>query len=260
MEKISQWFKANKLSINIKETKFTLFQKNSFKDEIPLKLPVLMIGNNNIQRKSSMKLLGVLLDEQISWNDHVRTVKNKITKNIGLLHRVSEFLNEDSLKTVYLSYINSYLNYTNIAWASTYATKLKRVYLKQKHAVRIVFNKDKLTHSKPLFKNLNALNVYQINIYQHLNFMHKFINNQIPSIFSDFIKRPNHKYPTNFSQSRFYLKRYSLNSTKYSISIRGPKLWNDVINKEEKDIQFYSLFQKKIKSKLIKTENETDYF
>ena len=146
MEKISQWFKANKLSINIKETKFTLFHKNSFKDEIPLKLPVLMIGNNNIQRKSSIKLLGVMLDEQISWNDHVRTVKNKITKNIGLLYRISEFLNEDSLKTVSLSYINSYLNYTNIAWASTYATKLKRVYLKQKHAVCIVLNKDKLIH------------------------------------------------------------------------------------------------------------------
>ena len=189
-------------------------------------------------------------DKHISWTDHVRTVENKIAKNIGLLYRVSQFLDEDSLKTAYFLYIRAYLN----------ETKLKRVYLKQKHAVRIVFNKDKLTHSKPLFKNLNALNVYQINIYQHLNFMHKFINNQIPSIFSDFIKRPNHKYPTNFSQSRFYLKRYSLNSTKYSISIRGPKLWNDVINKEEKDIQSYSLFQKKIRSKLIKIENETDYF
>ena len=64
--------------------------------------------------------------------------------------------------------------------------------------------------------------------------MHKFINNQIPSIFSDFIKRPNHNYPTNFSKSSFYLKRYSLNSTKYSIFIRGSKLWNDVINKKEK--------------------------
>ena len=66
--------------------------------------------------------------------------------------------------------------------------------------------------------------------------MHKFINNQIPSNFSDLIKRPDHKYPTNFSQSSFYLKKYSLSSTKYSISIRGPKLWNDVTNKEEKDI------------------------
>ena len=220
MEKISQWFKANKLSIKIKKDKFTLFHKNSSKDDIPVKLPALMVGSNNIERTSSIKFLGVMLDEHISWIDHVRTVENKIEKNIGLLYRVSQFLDEDSLKTAYFSYIHSYLNYANIAWASTSATKLKRVYLKQKHAVHIVFNKDKLTHSKPLFKNLNALNVYQINIYQHLNSMHKFINNQIPSIFSGFVKRPNHKYPTNFSQSRFYLKRYSLNSTKYSISIR----------------------------------------
>ena len=90
--------------------------------------------------------------------------------------------------------------------------------------------------------------------------MHKFINNQIPSIFSDFIKRPNYKYPTNFSQSSFYLKRYFWNSTKYYFSIRGPKLWNDVINKEGRDIQSYSLFLKKIRSKLIKIEKETDYF
>ena len=76
--------------------------------------------------------------------------------------------------------------------------------------------------------------------------MHKFINNQIPSISRDFIKRPNHKYPTNFSQSSFYLKRYSLNSTKYYFSICGPILWNDVTSKEEKDIQSYSLFQKKL--------------
>ena len=51
---------------------------------------------------------------------------------------------------------------------------------------------------------------------------------------------------------------YSLNSKKHSISIRGPKLWNNVMNKEEKDI--HSLFQKKIRSKLIKTENKTDHF
>ena len=51
-----------------------------------------------------------------------------------------------------------------------------------------------------------------------------------------------------------------MNSTKYSISIHGPKLQNDVFNKEEKGIQSFSLFQKKIKSKLIKNKNETDYF
>ena len=67
-----------------------------------------------------------MLGEYISWIDHVRTFENEIAKNIGLLYR--QFLNEDSLKTLYFSYIHSYLNYANIAWASTYATKLKRLY------------------------------------------------------------------------------------------------------------------------------------
>ena len=203
LEKVSQWFKANKLSINIKKTKFTLFHKNSFKDDIPVKLTALMIGSNNIERVSSIKYFGVMLDQHIFGIDHVRTVKNKIAKNVGLPFRVSQFLNEDSLKTVYFSYIHFYLNQKNIAWASTHATKMKRVYLKQKHAVRIVFNKDKLTHLNILFENLNVLNVYEINIYQHLNFMHDFINNQIPTKFSNFIKRPEHKYPKKFSQPSF---------------------------------------------------------
>ena len=73
--------------------------------------------------------------------------------------------------------------------------------------------------------------------------MHEFINNKIPSIFSDLIKRLDHKYSTNFSQSNFYLEKYSLNSTKYYISIRRPKLWNDVINKEEKDPILFSLLK-----------------
>ena len=167
LEKISQWFKANKLSINIKKTKFTLFHKNSVKDEIPLKLAALVIANKSVERKPSIKLLGVMLDERISWIDNAGTFENKIAKNICLLYRVSQFLKEDSLKSISFSYNHSYLNYANTAWASTYATKLKRVYLKQKHAARIVITKDKLIRSKALFENLNALNIYQINIYQH---------------------------------------------------------------------------------------------
>ena len=54
LEKASQWFKDNKLSI------ITLFYKNSFKDEISITLPVLMIGNNIIERQSSIKFLEVL--------------------------------------------------------------------------------------------------------------------------------------------------------------------------------------------------------
>ena len=60
---------------------------------------------DNTERKHSIKFLGEMLDKHISWIDHLRTAENKIAKNIGLLYRISQFPNEDSLKTVRFSYI-----------------------------------------------------------------------------------------------------------------------------------------------------------
>ena len=125
LECINRWFKANKLSLNIEKTKCTLFYKKSAKNEIS-EIPDLKIGNKNNEKTSSIKFLGVMLDEHISQNDHRKNVENGLAKNIGLLNRASYFLNEHSLKTIYFSYIHSYLNYASIAWASTYVIKLKK--------------------------------------------------------------------------------------------------------------------------------------
>ena len=134
----------------------------------------------------------------------MKTVESKLANKIGLLNRTSYFLNEHSLKINYFSYIHSYLNYASIAWARTYATKLKKIHLLQKRAIRFVFNENRL---RPLLRKINALNVYQINLYQHLNFMHKVSNQETPRIFNNLIKKPVHKYPRNFSKSNFCLRK-----------------------------------------------------
>ena len=67
--KINEWFKANKLSLNIKKTKLTLFHKKSLTElgsTLPLAIPNLQIGKKNIERVSSIKFLGVMLDEHLS--------------------------------------------------------------------------------------------------------------------------------------------------------------------------------------------------
>ena len=92
LQKRADWFTANRLSLNIKKTKYTFFHKNSVKDNIPLKLPDLHISNKSIERKSSIKFLGVMLDEHIAWNDHIHAVEKRFAKNIGLLYRAREFL------------------------------------------------------------------------------------------------------------------------------------------------------------------------
>ena len=203
LEKICERFRAKKLSLNVTKTNYILFHQ----DTLPLKIPELKIGNSIIKRKSSVKFSGVMLDENISWKDYIKTIEKKLDKNIGLLYRAKPYLDVTSLKTIYLSYIHSYLNYTNIAWASTRTAKLKPLLYKQKQVEPIVFNEGCLSHSKPFFKILNALNVCKINLYQHLNFMHRLENSNIPAIFNDMIKKPEHKYPTKFSSLNYTLRK-----------------------------------------------------
>ena len=131
--------------LNIKN-KVYIFHKYSIKEKIPLKLPTLKIENKIIEKPPSIKFLGVILDENVSCRYHIKAVENKLSKDSGLLCRAKRFLDEISLKTMYYSYIHSFLNYANIAWASAHFTKFKTISCKQKQAARTVFDEDRLCH------------------------------------------------------------------------------------------------------------------
>ena len=127
LQKINEWFEANKLSLNVEKTKYFLFHKPSRRDDLPLLLPKLLIKKHKVERVKSIKFLGVLLDENLSWKDHIKYIENKVTKNIGLIYRAKLFLDKTSLLTLYYSYINTYLNYANLSWGSTNRTNLKKL-------------------------------------------------------------------------------------------------------------------------------------
>lgn len=106
----------------------------------------------------------------------------KLAKNLGRLYCAKHLVDNNSLKSIYISYIHLQLNYANIAWGSTNFTKLKVKLYQQKHAAPVVFHKSKISHSRPLLRSLNSFHVYQINLYQHVNFMYEFENQQTPKI------------------------------------------------------------------------------
>ena len=152
---------------------YIFFHKQDDSKKIPQKLPMLILNNTTLERINSIKFLGAILDENTNWNRHMKLVENKIQKNIGILDRASLYLDKESLKSIYFSFINSYISYCNIAWASTSKTKLTRIFTKQKHAFRIIYYESKYVHSEPLMRKMNALNVYQINIFRILRFKQK---------------------------------------------------------------------------------------
>ena len=79
---IQDWFTSYRLSLNAGKTKYSLFYKPSKKDHIPIPLPKLMINNYEIKIEESIKFLGVLLDQHLTWKEHIKLAGNKIVKNI----------------------------------------------------------------------------------------------------------------------------------------------------------------------------------
>ena len=150
-----------------------------------------------------------------------------------MVFRSKQLLDETFLKTINFSYILSFLNYANIGWVSTHFTKLKNISYKQKQAARIVFDKDRLCHSRPLLWRLNMLNVYQIFLFQNLNFINRLSIDDLPKNFTNTFNKPDHKYPPKFSICNYSLKKHSSKSSKFSVSYRGPKLWNEFLSNEQ---------------------------
>ena len=95
--KINEWFSANKLSLDVGKTKFSLFQKSVKKCSIASHLPTLKINNHDIERVNTIKFLDAFLDDYMSWKKHIKYLENKIAKNIGLVYRAKPFLHKESL-------------------------------------------------------------------------------------------------------------------------------------------------------------------
>ena len=155
---LNDWFCANKLSLNTDKVKYVLFHKAKSKDNLPLVLPDLFIDDVKIKSENSLKFLGVMIDENLTWKTHVELVENKISKSIEILFKASRSLNSKSLRSIYFALVHPYINYANIAWASTNKTYLKRILGKQKQAARIMSSD--ISIPLRLLMKIKYLNVY----------------------------------------------------------------------------------------------------
>ena len=93
--------------------------------------------------------------------------------------KVRHNLNNDTVLLLYRSFIQPYLDYCNIIWATGHSNNLERLFRKQKKSSCYYITKWN-AHTIPLFKQLNILTVYDINKLQTLCFVYKQVT--IPDI------------------------------------------------------------------------------
>jgi hypothetical protein len=239
---LHNWLIANKLSLNVNKTHYIIFKpprKKSFYT------PRLHINNSNIQKVNQTKFLGVILDENLSWKQHIQYVKTKVSKNIGILSKARRYLNLNCLKSLYYSFIYPYFVYCIRIWGGTNPTTIEPLVKLQKWALRTINFKTRRTSTDKIFTSLRILSIEQIYQLQVLSFVYKFKCLLLPKIFNAFYVKTSdvHNYETR-QQLNYYPPFCRTEISKSFIKYTGVIFWNLLPDTQKKFEGTWKSFKK----------------
>ena len=186
------------------------------------------IDGNKIKNVTKQKLLGIYIDENLQWSDHIDYLCSTISSKISLLKQLSLYNPVEAQKLYYQGYILPLIDYGSCTWGTTSIANIGRISKLQKRAARINVNSDYDTASSEMFNTLSWLTVTKRQNYNKA-VLDKALNNLTPAYISDLL--------TPMSQSHNRTLRSSTSGSLAvprskkamydgSISSSASRLWN----------------------------------
>jgi len=251
LKKVNNWFKANKLSVNASKTNcMVLGTPHMTSVKVQQDLGIKLDGTL-LERVKHAKFLGVLIDECLTWKNHINCLSKTLSKNIGVMNRLKHSIPDRILHTLYCTLVLPYLNYGILIWGNTCKTYLDKLIKLQKWAIRTVSNSHYRSHSRPLFVKYNVLTVDDMYLLELGVFMFRFFKNELPAVFNDYFTKRNdiHNYQTRHTNN-FNLTHNKKVFADHSIRTSGPIFWNS-LDKTIKTSNSSKHLRNQLKQKLI---------
>ena len=229
--KVASWCKQNGMVINIDKTKAMLITTRQRRSRID---DIIQISLNNVQliNVEREKVLGVEIDNNLLWGEHVRKVTRKMSTNIWLLSKIKGFLSKEHRLIYYKSYIQPHLDYANIVWGSTSKTNLMQIERLQRRACRIILD----YNVENIYQSMNDLKIMSMTervFLRKAKFMYKVSNNLTPGYINEmFTKRQVHDNVhdsyvlRSMTADNFLLPKPNTELYKGSLAFSGPVIWS----------------------------------
>ena len=179
LRKVIEWLNANRLSLNIDKTNFMIFRPKGKNENCP----TIQINGSSIQEVDNAKFLGITINNRLNWIEHIKCISRKIAKGTGIIIKARIAFESETLLNLYNSLIFPHISYGIHVWGTAASVHLNRLHVFQKKIVRIICGVHPRTHTEPLFKAMNILDIDQIRDYSIALFMYKMSNGMLPSIF-----------------------------------------------------------------------------
>ena len=194
IEKIENWMYFNKLTLNYSKCCFMIISRK------PLDASKFSLSMNkvNIKRSDCIKYLGVLLDEQLSWKNHVQKLNKNLSKICGLIFKLRHYVPLITRKLIYYSMFHSVILYSLINWGRTTNSYLHQLVVLQNKFIRASLFLPRNSPTNSLYVKFQTLKLKDMIRLEFAKFIFKFKNNMLPSSFNNYFIDLNkvHKHNT----------------------------------------------------------------
>ena len=251
MNEVSKWLQENKLSLHLGKTESILFGsvrklKNVSKMNITC-------DNVEIEAKSSVKYLGLTMDQDMTGTTMGNSVIKKINGIMKFLYRKGKFLKMRNRKLLCSALLQSRFDYgCNFFYRGLYKDIQTKFQTAQNKMIRYILDCDSCQHLFVKdFKKAGYLSVEKRQDYLSQNLMHRVYYGLAPTYLCNFRRVDDlHSYGTRHSEMSYVLPEIK-SQGKLSFMYNGAKLWNG-LPLEIRSIENKDTFKKKCKVLLFK--------
>ena len=141
LKSVQKYMFLNKLHINMSKCCYIHFKPKIRRTELTQAQPnhALLINNFPIKKVSETKFLGVIIDENLSWDPHITALRRKLNYASATLYRIRDSLPTYLRKDLYHTLYESHLSYCISFWVGSALYKIARLWISQKQCVRTLF-------------------------------------------------------------------------------------------------------------------------
>ena len=232
-----EWFKNNYFKANPEKCAFLLTTKDDNE---------LRIENSIIQNSDSVKLLGVNIDINLKFDEHVNSICQKVGQKLHALARISPYMSIDKRKQIMSAFIDSQFGYCPLIWMMHSRSTNNKINRLHERALRITYN-EKVLSFDALLEKSGTVTIHQRNLQILATELYKTYHNLSPKQMNEIFTVKNTKKYNLRGQRDFEKPR--VKSVLYgteSLRSLGPSIWN-ILPNEIKNSHTLSEFKNKIR-------------
>ena len=224
---INNWCTENRMVLHPQKSKSMLVttrQKRQLRKRLKQPLTLnLKIENTEIDQVEEHRLLGVIFNEDLSWQPHIEHISKRISRNLYLMRKLKDLVTADALKSFFHAHCISYINYSSTVWFRASENHIKALESLYKRGIKILNNDPNITTSQKC-KHLDLLSLYNQFAYNASTLMYKVFIGEAPEYLRGFFER-SHKENRH---PNYILPKPRIDLYKEGLAFWGSSVWKSL--------------------------------